>query len=190
MLLKYTTTVLAALLFVDHKKTLASAHRHEDILEQNGDEVLHKIDDTNHLHRALLRKEEPLARSKEVSGALRKAEQQPANKSPSLSAQATSEMTEGNLDVGILGTSNLENPEISSSQDERHLATFDCNDFCEALVNNYYGRDRICRGACRICEESIATDKAMSICVCEVNPGIANYVGNFVTCVEFARKYD
>ena len=187
MLLKYTTSVLAALLLVDQKKTLALARRHDDILEQNGDKVLDKIDDTNDLHRVLLRKGELLARSKEVTGALRKAEQ-PANKSPSLSLQDTSEMNEGNLDVGIFGTSNLEDPEISSSQGERHLQrrSFDCDGFCRGLVDNYNGRDRICRGACRICRDS---GNHVPTCVCEVNPGIANYVNNFVTCVNFARRF-
>jgi hypothetical protein len=183
MLVKFTTSVLAALLLADQKKTLALARRHEDILEQNGEELLDKIDDTNHIHQDLPRKGELLARS----GALRKAEQ-PANKSPSLSIQATSEMTEGDLDVGILGTSNLENPEASSSQGERYLALdFRCGDFCDALVDDYYGRERICRGACEICE---TTGKLVSICMCEVNPGIANYVGNFVDCVEFSRQFD
>ena len=186
MLLKYTTSVLAALLLADQKKTLALAHRHDDILEQNGDEVLHKIDDTNDLHRVLLRKGELLARSKEVTGALRKAEQ-PANKSPSFSIQATSEMTEGDLDVGIFGTSNLLDPETSSIQGERHLQrSRRCPNFCEALVENYYARDRICRGACRICRDS---GNHVPTCVCEVNPGIANYVNNFVTCVNFARRF-
>jgi hypothetical protein len=190
MLLKFTTSVLAALLLADQKKTLALARRHEDILEQNGEEMLHKIDGTNHLHQALLRKGEILAHSKEVSGALtgalRKAEQ-PANKSPSFSIQATSEMTEGDLDVGILGTSNLDNPETSSSQGKRHLKDVSCDSFCDDFVENYYGRERICKGACKVCTNY---GNNFPTCICEVNPGIANYVGNFVTCVKFARGFD
>jgi hypothetical protein len=189
MLLKFTTSVLAALLLADQKKTLALARRHEDIPEQNGDEAVEVIDDTNHLDRDMLRKGELLARSKEVSGALRKAEQPSNNnKSPSLPIQATSGMNEGDLDVGIFGTSNLEDPETSSSQGERHLQRSKrCDDFCEAFVEDYYGRDRICRGACRICSNY---GNFFPTCICEVNPGIANYVGNFVTCFNFARDFN
>jgi hypothetical protein len=109
------------------------------------------------------------------------------NNLPSLSIQGTSEVTESDLDAGILETSNLENPEASSSQGERHLQNLRCGDFCNALVDDYYSRDCICRGSCAICE---MTGKLVSICMCEVNPGIANYVGNFVSCVKFSRKFD
>jgi hypothetical protein len=63
MLVKFTTSVLAALLLADQKKTLALAHHHEEILEQNREEVLYKINDTNHLHQVLPHEGELIARS-------------------------------------------------------------------------------------------------------------------------------